>query len=580
MSPRPWIADNDCSDDTVVPLPAKTAVGAPNWLAAIPYPAALIRLAGSDPQIDHCTENFLRTFPNLRNGFASADDPMAGEIRRAVTGFVIGKQAICHFEILRETPIGAETFACTLGWIRDLGGSGDHILLSALDRTSDRRIEESLRRELVSDTLTSLPNRIGFGEALEHMISSAKDTPSSEISVIMVDLVRFSRINESLGSLAGDELILSVAKRLKALITPDLILARLGGDEFAICRLLPNGLTDAMSLAAQIKAAVVAPVRLANFQLSIDCAVGCAIARVDEAEADELIRQAQTAVRTAKRTDRLEVYRPGVLSAARRRFLIESRLRNALSTGGLHLMFQPLVDLASNEITGFEALARWHDDELGPVSPNDFIPVAEESGLIVQLGRWALNESMRQLSRWDKAQGSIVPLRMNVNLSPIQMVRDDVISAISDALRMNGVDGRRLTIEMTESALVGDPDACRTLLNALKGFNVSIAMDDFGTGYSNMASLQSLPLDALKIDRSFVSDMLVDSDKHAIIRAILSLAQALKLKTTAEGIESHAVAEALRDMGCTVGQGFYYARPMTADDAFAYWLSRWEFEAI
>ena len=580
MSPRPWIADNDSSDDPIVPLPAKIAGSGPGWLAALPYPAAILRLNQSEPVLEHCTENFRRVFPELTRGFSRTDDPAENEIRRAVAAFRMGSQSFRNFEIERATPIGAETFACTLGWVREPGSAGDRILLSALDRTSDRRIEESLRRELVSDTLTSLPNRIGFGEALEHLIASGTYAPGSEIAVVIVDLIRFSRINESLGSLAGDELILSVAKRLKALISPGFILARLGGDEFAICLPLPNGMTDAMSLAAQIKAAIIAPLRLVNFQLSIDCAVGCALARFDEAEADELIRQAQTAVRTAKRTGRLEVYRPGVLSAARRRFLIESRLRNALAMGGLHLMFQPLIDLATSEITGFEALARWHDEELGPVSPNDFIPVAEESGLIVQLGRWALNESMRQLSRWDTAHGSVVPLRMNVNLSPIQMARDDVISAISDALRMNGVDGRRLTIEMTESALVGDPDQCRTLLTALKGFNVSIAMDDFGTGYSNMASLQTLPLDVLKIDRSFVSDMLIDSDKHAIIRAILSLAEALKLKTTAEGIESHTVAQALRDMGCTVGQGYYFARPMTADDAFAYWLARWNFEAI
>jgi c-di-GMP phosphodiesterase Gmr len=532
-SPRPWVADTHISDDPIIAHPVIKDCG-PSWLAALPHAAALLTQQNGATRIQHRNVAFCHLFPELEEDVFGSSHDINREIAKAVAAFRVSAQNFRMFEIERQTPIGIQALACTLGWVRGDNGRADHILLSALDRTSDRRIEESLRRELVSDTLTSLPNRIGFGEALEQMIAGEGLAQGEEMAVIMVDLIRFSRINESLGSLAGDELILSVAKRLKSLIGPGMILGRVGGDEFSVALPLPNGMTDAMTMAEQVKAAIIAPVRLANFELSINCAVGCAINRIGDAEADELIRQAQTAVRTAKRSDRLEIYRAGVLSAARRRFLIESRLREALANGGLHLVFQPLVDLATNETIGFEALARWTDAELGVVSPDDFIPVAEESGLIVQLGRWALNEAMRQLDRWDRLFGDIVPVRMNVNLSPIQMARDDVISTISDALRLSGVDGRRLTVELTESAIVGDPENCRTLLAALKGFNVSVAMDDFGTGYSNMASLQSLPLDVLKIDRSFVSTMLLDKDKRAIIHAILSLADALGLKTTAE----------------------------------------------
>lgn len=589
ISPRDWIPDGLSEGMTPrsLTLSAMEDVAAPGWLSALPYAAAILGVdADEQPLILHCNSLFRRYFPAfLASSPKGMEDRAVHDLRGAVAQFRNGDKARKLFEIERASPIGIEAFACSLAWLEEEErdeppGRSGQMLLSALDRSAERRVEESLRRELVSDTLTSLPNRVGFGEQVEGLIENAGLPPESEVAVIILDLIRFSRINESLGSMAGDELILSVAKRLKEAVPPELVLARLNGDEFAVSLPLASGVTDAMTLAAKLKGAIVAPIRLASFELSIDCAIGCAIARVEDAEADELIRQAQAAVRTAKRTDRLEIYRAGVLRAARQRFMLESRLRDALASGGLHLVFQPLIDLASSSVTGFEALARWNDPEMGFVPPDEFIPVAEESGLIVPLGRWALHEAMRQLDRWDKQYGQSVPLKMNVNISPIQMARDDVISTIADALRLSGIKGQRLTVELTESALVGDAESCRNLLAALKGFDISIAMDDFGTGYSNLGNLKKLPLDILKIDRSFVSDMLVDKDKHAIIRAILSVADALDLKTTAEGIETSAVADELTRLGCTTGQGYYFARPMNAEDAYAYWLARWNFETI
>ncbi|MEO8722214.1 MAG: bifunctional diguanylate cyclase/phosphodiesterase [Sphingobium sp.] len=547
---------------------------------ALPHAAALFHMIEGQPCIEFGNKLFRDLFGNVLREPSGPETGWADICRNIIKNFASSGQDKHIFEIERDSPIGVEAFACSLGWVRAAHSAGDRILLNVVNRTADRRVEENLRRELVSDTLTSLPNRIGFGEAVEEILERPHLSPDAEVMVMIVDLVRFSRINESLGSMAGDELILSVAKRLKEVKEGDLALARLGGDEFALCMVLTNGVTTAIALAERIKKAISAPVRLANFELSIDCAIGCTILRVADGEADEIIRQAQMAVRTAKRTDRLEIYRPGVLKAARQRFLVESRVRDALANGELHLLYQPLIELDTREIIGFEALARWNDAELGFVSPNDFIPVAEESGLIVQLGRWALNESMQQLARWDAKYGERVPLKMNVNLSPIQIARDEVISVVVDALRMSGVDGSRLTVELTESAIVGDTDNCRSLLAALKGLNVSVAMDDFGTGFSNMASLQSLPIDVLKIDQSFVSNMLIDKDKYAIICAILSLAEALKLRTTAEGIETPEVADALQKMGCSTGQGYHFARALSADDAYDYWLKRWNFEAI
>lgn len=579
---------NESPDDQDVSHPLTLSVvadeDAPTWLAALPHAAAILRTGkGGVPVVEHGNAHFLRAFPALLSkAFNREQDALARHVRTALASLASGSQRMqVDFDLERVGPIGVEVFRCSIAPYCDTERqNGERLLLTALDRTAERRVEESLRRELVSDTLTTLPNRTGFGEALEALLIGETLPAESEIAIIIIDLARFSRINESLGSMAGDELILTVAKRLKAALPPHLLLARLNGDEFAVSLPLHSGVTDAMTLAERLKAAIVAPIRLASFELSIDCAIGCSISPVADADPDELIRQAQAAVRTAKRTDRLEVYRAGALVAARQRFLLESKLRDALVNGGLHLVFQPLIDLATNGVVGFEALARWNDAELGFVSPNDFIPVAEESGLIVQLGRWALNEAMRQLERWDRRFGDKVPLRMSVNLSPIQMARDDVISTIGDALRLSGMSGERLTVEMTESALVGDAESCRNLLAAIKNFHVAIAMDDFGTGYSNLGNLKRFPIDVLKIDRSFVSDMLVDKDKHAIIRAILSIAEALDLRTTAEGIETGEVADELKALGCTTGQGYYFARPMAADDAYAYWLARWNFETI
>jgi len=546
----------------------------PAWLPALPHPAALIEWCNGTIRFECWNDPFERSFGATARGEREQEPAQSRRFELELINFAMSGQDTCRFELERQTTLGTEAFDCTLAWLRDEVSERARILVSAIDRTANRRIEESLRRELISDALTALPNRIGFGESIETILQWHGQADDAQIGVMIIDLLRFSRINEALGTMAGDELILSVAARLKACVGDDVSLSRTSGNEFGICHIFRNGVTEVMDMAGRIKAAIAAPIRLSNLQISIDCAVGCALGPISEAEPDELIRQAQTAARTAKKTDRLEIYRPGELGAARQRFFLESHLRDTLQQGGLHLLYQPITDLAAGSVIGFEALARWDHPVLGPISPNDFIPVAEESGLVVPLGRWALHEAMRQLRRWDDKAGEIVPIKMNVNLSPTQMARDDVLGMINDALRLSGVGGERLTMELTESAIVGDPDNCARLLDALRRSNVSVAMDDFGTGYSNMASLQSLPIDVLKIDRSFVTDMMADQDKLAIVRAVLSLAAALGMKTTAEGIESADVAETLRDMGCSFGQGYYYARPMSAEDAYAYWLER------
>lgn len=482
----------------------------------------------------------------------------------------LGERETLIFDLKYTGSLGPRSYRATLARVPTGADEPPMALFTAFDRTDETRIEAVLRRELLTDTLTALPNRTGFLEAVEAREASG----GRGHAIVVVDLVRFSRINESLGPVAGDEIIITVARRIKSMLRSGDVLGRVGGNEFAILSADVQGMPDALQISSRVRHALESPIRIGSYLINVEAALGCAIDKDDSEDAEELFRRAQAAVKRSKKSGKFEVYRPSTLAEAQERFTLESRLREALQNNALDMQFQPFVSLASGEVVGFEALARWTDSELGVVPPGEFIPVAEESGLIVPLGRWALCESARRLAQWDASHGGEVPLTLNVNLSPVQISRDDVPAAVKDALHGAGIDGSRLTIELTESALIADLDRTRGLLDALKAMNLTIAMDDFGTGFSNLANLQTLPIDVLKIDRSFINGMVGDRDKIAIVRAILSLAGALSMKTVAEGIETAEVGRALADLGCDRGQGYFYARPMSADEAFAYWLER------
>ena len=549
-----------------------------DWLAALPHAASILCFENNKLNRISANDSFVRSFPQTVD---PADEPSHyDEWRLRIMEFVRSGQPSDLFELRRDGSLGPEYFLCTVGLLPSDEPQRSLILFTAIDRTSDRVIEKNLRRELLSDGLTALPNRAGFGEEIDDRLANLPWPENAQFGIIAIDLSRFSRVNESLGPMAGDELLITVAKRLKSSLRQGDVLARIGGNDFAIFARLNNGLSDALHIVQRIRDALSSPIRLTDLQIRVDCAIGCALSTSLDDDPDDVVRKAQAAVKIAKRSGKVEIYRNGVLKEAQRRFSIESRLRAALAQGGLTLAFQPLIHLQTGEITGFEALARWEDPDLGSVSPVEFIAVAEESGLITPLGRWAAYEAAQALSRWDAKFGQRLAVGVNVNLSPIQMARDDVASMFEESLRYSGIAGNRLTAELTESAIIADPDKARKLLVALKDLQMSIAMDDFGTGYSNLASLHSLPIDILKIDRSFVSSMLDDKDKTAIVRTILSLAESLNLSVTAEGIETQELAHALQVMGCGYGQGYYFARPMPEAEAFDYWRARWNFETV
>jgi diguanylate cyclase (GGDEF)-like protein len=450
-------------------------------------------------------------------------------------------------------------------------GSSQRCLMSLVDRTVEVQAERSRRAEMLRDSLTGLPNRLAFTEQVEG--AGEGSDADLEHAVLVVDVLRFSRINESMGSIAGDELLITLARRLMSALRGGDVLARTGGNEFGILVSLSRGIEDALTAAARIQEVMSAPFHISDLDIRVECAIGVALMHRGQ-EAEELFRNAQFAVKQAKQSGRPQIYQPEEASAARRRFSIETELRRALDKDQLELFYQPLINLKSGEVAGFEALARWNHPDRGEISPSEFIPVAEESGLILQLGRWAMNKATHTLAELDKTAGEALPCYVAVNLSAIQLARDDVPGLVADALHSSGLSGKRLTLELTESSIVQDPARATRVFDALKALDATVAMDDFGTGYSSLAYLQRLPIDVLKIDKSFVSGMMVDPDAVAIVRAVLSLAEALGMTTTAEGIETVELATTLATLGCAHGQGYYFAKPLEPKAALDHWKLR------
>ena len=500
-----------------------------------------------------------------------ADCLKDGPIAEMLANFFSGADTVGELEFRDGEGVAAHYFRMKLAPLPRAKGAAPRCLLSVVDRTVEVQSERTLRAEMLRDSLTGLPNRLAFTEAIEK--AGDKVSRDLEHAVLVVDMLRFSRINESMGSLAGDELLITFARRLILALRGGDILARTGGNEFGVLVSLRRGVEDALKAAERIQQVMTTPFRLSDLEIRIECAIGVALmdARQDP---EELFRNAQFAVKQAKQAGKPQVYEPKEASLARRRFSIETELRRALEKDQLKLFYQPLIDLKSGEVAGFEALARWTHEERGEISPTEFIPVAEESGLILTLGRWAMDRATQTLADWDRAAGEELPLYVAVNLSAIQVARDDVPALVSGALKSSGLSGNRLTLELTDSSIVQDPARATRVFNALKALDCTVAMDDFGTGYSSLAFLQRLPIDILKIDRSFVSGMMVDPDSVAIVRAVLSLAEALGMSTTAEGIETVELATTLATLGCASGQGFYFAKPLEPDAAMEYWRSR------
>jgi len=477
-----------------------------------------------------------------------------------------------------------------VNWVGLIGGRERHLtahlsrlaedppraMMTVRDRSPELQAERSLRQTMLHDALTGLPNRVMFIEQTEAAIDVAAAAVAGgkqHAAVLALDINRFKAVNEGMGHLAGDELLISFARRLLPCVRGGDVLARLSGDEFAVLVRGIDATAEAVQVADRIHEALATPFAITDRELFIGASIGLATTMTSGSFAEDLLRDAEFALNRAKAAGvaRTEIYQTNAHDQAKSRFELETDLRHAVERDELRLYYQPLIDLRTGRIAGFEALARWQHPERGIVAPNDFIPLAEETGLIVPIGRWALATACRQLADWRQRLGRD-DLVVAVNMSGGQLLRDDVVDAVTQALDASGLPGNRLKIELTESVIIDNPKRAGAILEKLKTLDVSIAMDDFGTGYSSLAYLQKLPIDVLKIDRSFVSNMFETEDSYNIVIAILGLAASLGMETVAEGIETVAQADRLTDLACQTGQGFLYARPLPADAAEAYLL--------
>ena len=544
-------------------------------LDALPIAAAIIeRHEGQCLKVGAYNRRFHETMKQsgcTALDWSEADCLKSGPIAELVQNFFDGTEVCGELDFRDGEGVSIRYLRVKLAPLPKTDGKPPRCLLSVVDRTVEVQAERTLRAEMLRDSLTGLPNRLAFTEAVEK--TGERVSRDLEHAVLVVDMLRFSRINESMGSLAGDELLITFARRLILALRSGDVLARTGGNEFGVLVSLRRGVEDALKAADRIQQVMAAPFKISDLEIRVECAIGVALMHAGQ-DPEELFRNAQFAVKQAKLAGRPQVYEPKQATEARRRFSIETELRRALDKDQLKLFYQPLIDLKSGEVAGFEALARWTHDDRGEISPTEFIPVAEESGLILQLGRWAMDKAAQTLADWDRETGERLPLYVGVNLSAIQVARDNIADVVGSALRSSGLTGDRLSLELTESSIVQDPARATRVFDALKALDATVAMDDFGTGYSSLAYLQRLPIDVLKIDRSFVSGMMIDPDSVAIVRAVLSLADALGMSTTAEGIETVELATTLATLGCASGQGYYFAKPLEADAALDYWKSR------
>lgn len=424
----------------------------------------------------------------------------------------------------------------------------------------------------VADALTGLPNRLLFLERVQRAMDRCHLTPDFRAAVLYLDVDNFKLVNDSLGHDAGDRLLLSVARRLEACLRlGETMVARLGGDEFAVLIERVQSPEDTVTIAERILEKLSLPFHLDGRDLFASASIGIAITSGRWNKAEDLLREADTAMYHAKShgKSRCRVFDPTMQQVVSARLELESELRRAVERDELLLHYQPIFDLRSGLLAGFEALVRWKHARLGLVPPVDFIPIAEETGVIVQLGWWVLREACRQMVAWQVAFPSTGSLVINVNVSSKQLAQPDFVDMVARVIGEIGIDPSVLKLELTEGTIMDNPELGTRMLDQLRQMGVRVGIDDFGTGYSSLAYLHRLPLDVLKIDRSFVRKMLDSQENAAIVRTILSLAQSLGLDVVAEGIELEAERDQLAAMGCQYGQGYWFSRPLDPEAATA-----------
>ncbi|MCR6661240.1 MAG: EAL domain-containing protein [Asticcacaulis sp.] len=453
--------------------------------------------------------------------------------------------------------------------LRTPSGEADCILTLGIDLTEQKQAEARIAHLAHYDPLTGLANRALFTREMDAALSRVQ-RHDRKVALLCLDLDRFKAINDSYGHLTGDQLLTEVAERLRGCVRKSDIIARMGGDEFTIIQDIESA-EDAQHLAGRIVDALKLPVIVNETALDIGVSIGIALAPADGMDANNLLSRADLAMYRVKAEGRNGwcFYRPEMDAQLQSRIEMEQDLKAALAGNQFQLFYQPLLNLDSGQVVSFEALLRWQHPTRGMVSPAEFIPLAEECGLIGQLGEWVLNEATKTAAHWPQNW------RVAVNISPLQFRHKSLVNLVKKALKSSGLSPARLELEITESVILEDETHNLAILNAIRALGVRIAMDDFGTGYSSLSYLRTFPFDKIKIDQSFVRDLPHDKNALSIVRAITDMAQSLGVLITAEGVETEAQMEALKALNCGEAQGYFIGRPAPVIDAYVQPVARY-----
>ncbi len=464
--------------------------------------------------------------------------------------------------------------------IRDEKGEVAKLVIVNRDVTDRKRAEEQLEHHSFHDALTGLPNRRLFLDRLQHLFERSRRNAESQYAVLMADLDDFKRLNDSLGSAAADRVLIQIGERLASCLRDEdtisrpnddsaftsAVLSRMGGDEFTVLLEGVRDPSDAMRAGSRILSAVSEPIFFEKQEVRCSISVGIALSTIAHERAEDLLQEADTAMRRARALGggRCEVFNDVMHSQAVNQLRLEADLRHALVKRQFRVHYQPIVEIQTGQITGFEALLRWQHPEEGLISPHKFITTAENAGLLSSAGQWLILEACRQLRSWIEENPAASRVGITANISAKQLSDTRFISELRSALRDTGIESSQLQLEVTEPVAAADPKMTNIILSNLKQLDVGVILDDFGTGNSSLIALRQLPVEAVKIDRSLITAMLLDRGALEIIELILMLAQKLKLRVIAEGIESARQLDHLQALGCPLGQGYLFSPPVEA----------------